>query len=631
MATEGHELDLATQSVTKLTTIARFAAALGKVLERPDIGAKLADGCAAKGVVNVGALRGLGYDAQLELYSTCGLGNLFNNTINQFLGYAGEEQYTPQAPAPMGALGGGDGATPKSSKAQPLSFPELAPNIPPGFDCKRDIEHLPGMVLDQLPKGQGRPILKVGLLVRAIKDWLFVRFACVHSSHPGTPVPVEDIIRRVAELITDPEARGHDIYEGSPSVHYAGAAAVELLLGKVKSKLTQDRQNVRQFLDPKFPGTDRARLCRALSPADAARVKDVLDAGFGHQYPTAQGAADLETKTVGAGGLVADEDNGIDGAADQQCTGLLEAAGEAEGEATQLGSGGFGAPPLPGVVQQRAPIANFVPTKDAAAPTAAHAATAAAAAVNSAAERGAAAKAKAQKKAQTAKKKLERQANQSAATKENAAQPTAVPPASKKARREEARVLGLTWAERLKSIPQIAAKYDEISKEEVQQLSRLKADMMKHEGYGGKDVRVAALFPCVPAEAAAAARDAADLFGEEDDEEDIPATLPDFPDALTLTLTLPLPLPQPLPLPLNLNLTLARDAEWFVGYFCHLIKQCPKTESKGTSAKDRFWVAFSDAKNGMKLKLDLDYYNTNVPLNAWVLLRAKDPSLLEFD
>lgn len=114
MATEGHELDLATQSVTKLTTIARFAAALGKVLERPDIGAKLADGCAAEGVVNVGALRGLGYDAQLELYSTCGLGNLFNNTINQFLGYAGEEQYTPQAPAPMGALGGGDGATPKS-------------------------------------------------------------------------------------------------------------------------------------------------------------------------------------------------------------------------------------------------------------------------------------------------------------------------------------------------------------------------------------------------------------------------------------------------------------------------------------------------------------------------------------
>ena len=68
-----------------------------------------------------------------------------------------------------------------------------------------------------------------------------------------------------------------------------------------------------------------------------------------------------------------------------------------------------------------------------------------------------------------------------------------------------------------------------------------------------------------------------------------------------------------------------------MGYFCHLIKQCPKTESKGTSAKDRFWVAFSDAKNGMKLKLDLDYYNTNVPLNAWVLLRAKDPSLLEFD
>ena len=135
MATGIEPLDLATQSVTKLTTITRFAAALGTILERLDIGTKLAGGCAAKGVVNVGALRGLGYDGQIELYSACGLGALFNTTINQFLAYAGEEEYTPRAPAVMAALVGGDGATHKSSKTQKLSYHELVPSIPPGFNC----------------------------------------------------------------------------------------------------------------------------------------------------------------------------------------------------------------------------------------------------------------------------------------------------------------------------------------------------------------------------------------------------------------------------------------------------------------------------------------------------------------
>ena len=239
-------LDLSTERATKLTTISRFAAALAKVLERPDIGHKLADGCADKGVLNVGALRSLGYDGQLGLYQDSGLGSMFNNTINQFIVFDGEDNYVPDAPAYLGALasgggGGGGGALPQHRTSQNLSFQDLTPKIPRGFDCKRDIQHLPGMVLEVLPSGKGRPIIKTGPLIHAIKDWLVLRFSCVHAAHPESPVSVETLIQRIATLIV--EDRGHAIFEGNPSVHYTGATAVELVNTKVKSKLTQDRQH----------------------------------------------------------------------------------------------------------------------------------------------------------------------------------------------------------------------------------------------------------------------------------------------------------------------------------------------------------------------------------------------------
>ena len=494
------ELDLATQRVTKLTTIARFAAALARVLERSDIGSKLASGCAAKGVVNIGALRSMGYDGQIELYTASGLGPMFNVTINQFLAYEREDAYTPQAPAHMGALHGGDGATLIAKKTMRLSFEELVPNIPKGFECKRDIAYLPGMIADALPASKGRAIIKVAAVVHAIKDWLFVRFACVHHSHPDTPVPVEDLIRRIAELITDEDGHGHTIFEGNPSVQYVGPTAVELLIGKVKSKQTQDRQNVRQFMQAEFPGTKKARHCRVLSTADAARVQDVLAAGFGFQYPTAHGASDLKMQTAGAGGREAEED---DEAGDE--------AGEAGEAAGMQFGGGFGAPPLP-----RAPATSFEPNAPPAAAADAADAAAAAASVRQEAQAT-----KDARRAQAAKRKLERQANH-AAGKENEAEENdteVVSPRSKKTRPKAAAVLGPSFKERFTNTT-IATKYKVISKDEVLELSRTKVDMKKHQGYGGKHVRVAALFKC-NTEAAAAMKDAAELFGEDEDDETI--------------------------------------------------------------------------------------------------------------
>ena len=75
-----------------------------------------------------------------------------------------------------------------------------------------------------------------------------------------------------------------------------------------------------------------------------------------------------------------------------------------------------------------------------------------------------------------------------------------------------------------------------------------------------------------------------------------------------------------------------------MGYFCHLIKQAPKKETKKLNF---FWVAFFDAVNGMGMELDLAKYNTRVTSNdkngthtgAWVLVRAQglDAVSLEFE
>ena len=65
-----------------------------------------------------------------------------------------------------------------------------------------------------------------------------------------------------------------------------------------------------------------------------------------------------------------------------------------------------------------------------------------------------------------------------------------------------------------------------------------------------------------------------------------------------------------------------------MGYFCHLINQAPKIETK---TGERFWVAFSDVPNGMQLALDPAHYNTTIAEHAWVLLRAKEPEQLDFE
>ena len=44
-----------------------------------------------------------------------------------------------------------------------------------------------------------------------------------------------------------------------------------------------------------------------------------------------------------------------------------------------------------------------------------------------------------------------------------------------------------------------------------------------------------------------------------------------------------------------------------------------------------FWVAFTDAPNGIQMTLNLDHYNTNTAENSWVLLRTNKPELLNFE
>ena len=109
------------------------------------------------------------------------------------------------------------------------------------------------MILEVLP-GKGRSITRVAKLVAAIKDWLFFRFRCTHIVHPNCPVDVTEVLRQIATLITDRPAPdgiglGYDIHDGSPTVQFTGAVAAQLLVTKVASKVTQDRQNVRQLQD----------------------------------------------------------------------------------------------------------------------------------------------------------------------------------------------------------------------------------------------------------------------------------------------------------------------------------------------------------------------------------------------
>ena len=294
--------DLTTSRVTLLMPICVFAEALGKLLMDATVGEKLVKSSTADdsygGMYTVGALREMSAVDANSFYAHAKLGCMFAKTVCPLLRVHGEDEFLHPSPKRMGTAevcATGRGAP----KFRSVSFADYVPDFADSLTLPLEIAHLPGMIKDLLPQNGGS-IVKVQPIVAAIKNFLFLKYQCIHWAHSGSSINNTDLFaRRLAELIClDEKHGGHEIelFEGKPSVRYRLEMGVELLVDKVKSKITQDRQNVRQVVE--HPGKTKARVVLTISPRDAERVEALLDAGFSSMYRVCPNAKSLALETT---------------------------------------------------------------------------------------------------------------------------------------------------------------------------------------------------------------------------------------------------------------------------------------------------------------------------------------------
>jgi hypothetical protein len=164
--------------------------------------------------------------------------------------------------------------------ATKLSFENVRAIFSHNFSAKRDIQILPGMIVDLLPVSALTNIGKEDMkkIVAAIVTFLLLEFNTVHWAHETEGSLVQDVVDRLARLIV---SRFKDANDEGPNLQLeVGTSALPSqrplkvldITGRVQSKLTQTRQNVREV--PTSPPTHvPLRSSRSRSMCGCALVR----------------------------------------------------------------------------------------------------------------------------------------------------------------------------------------------------------------------------------------------------------------------------------------------------------------------------------------------------------------------